>query len=242
MVTPRTWTRKEVVFYLQRKTTRRMGQSRWIDDDQIQRKRTPSFPSHESISRGTLKSKGGGKSSMHFCADGDTIETVLRTIISVNQLSIYGAVSHVCDECGSPAMLEQWRPVFGRDNLTHCPCQHKCWSKHLHLWLMILAQEDLLQKYQERMDKAVHNTDRVIKILYWCRISDDFWCRTVLRDKETLKNSHNLQIQWTCREYTLPRDKKSSDPKGWIRGNTKIGPVLEVTTSYLQGKYGVVNL
>ena len=41
-----------------------------------------------------------------------------------------------------------------------------------------------------------------------------------------------------CREYTLPRDEKSSDPKGWIRGNTKIGPVLEVTTSYLQGKYG----
>ena len=43
----------------------------------------------------------------------------------------------------------------------------------------------------------------------------------------------------TCREYTLPRDEKSSDPKCWIRGNTRIGPVLEVTTSYLQGKYGV---
>ena len=42
-----------------------------------------------------------------------------------------------------------------------------------------------------------------------------------------------------CREYTLPRDEKLSDPKCWIRGNTKIGPVLEVTTSYLQGKYGV---
>ena len=42
-----------------------------------------------------------------------------------------------------------------------------------------------------------------------------------------------------CREYTLPRDEKSTDPKGWIRGNTKIGSVLEVTTSYLQGKYGV---
>ena len=37
----------------------------------------------------------------------------------------------------------------------------------------------------------------------------------------------------------MPRDEKSSDPKGWIRGNTKIGPVLEVTTSYLQGFYGV---
>ena len=43
----------------------------------------------------------------------------------------------------------------------------------------------------------------------------------------------------TCREYTLPRDEKSTDPKGWIRENTKIGPVLEVATSYLQGKYGV---
>ena len=42
-----------------------------------------------------------------------------------------------------------------------------------------------------------------------------------------------------CREYALPRDEKSSDPKSWIRGNTKIGPVLEVTTNYLQGKYGV---
>ena len=43
----------------------------------------------------------------------------------------------------------------------------------------------------------------------------------------------------TCREYTLPRDEKSTDPKSWIRGNTKIGSVLEVATSYLQGKYGV---
>ena len=42
-----------------------------------------------------------------------------------------------------------------------------------------------------------------------------------------------------CREYTLPRDENSSEPKGGIRGNTKIEPVLEVTTSYLQGKYGV---
>ena len=43
----------------------------------------------------------------------------------------------------------------------------------------------------------------------------------------------------TGRENTLPRVKKSSDPKSWIRGNTKIGPVLEVTTCCLQGKYGV---
>ena len=42
-----------------------------------------------------------------------------------------------------------------------------------------------------------------------------------------------------CREYTLPREEGASQPEGWIQGNTKIGPVLEVATSYLHGKYGV---
>ena len=42
-----------------------------------------------------------------------------------------------------------------------------------------------------------------------------------------------------CRVYTLPRAEKSSDPKGWIRGNAKIGVVLEITTSFLQGKNGL---
>ena len=35
------------------------------------------------------------------------------------------------------------------------------------------------------------------------------------------------------------KDEKSTDPKVWIRGNIKTGPVLGGTTSYLQGKYGV---
>ena len=56
------------------------------------------FRATSPLPRGTLKSKGGGKLSTHLCADGDTVETVFRTIISVNQLSIYGAVSDLCDE------------------------------------------------------------------------------------------------------------------------------------------------
>ena len=42
-----------------------------------------------------------------------------------------------------------------------------------------------------------------------------------------------------CREYTLPRSDESSQPKAWIQGNTRIGPVLEVTTSCLHGKHGI---
>ena len=42
-----------------------------------------------------------------------------------------------------------------------------------------------------------------------------------------------------CREYTLPRDDPASKPKGWIKENTRIGPILEVTTSFQHFKYGV---
>ena len=42
-----------------------------------------------------------------------------------------------------------------------------------------------------------------------------------------------------CREYTLPRDDPASEPKGWIQGNMRIGPILEVTTSFQHFKFGV---
>ena len=42
-----------------------------------------------------------------------------------------------------------------------------------------------------------------------------------------------------CREYTLPRDDPASQPKGCFQGNMRIGPVLEVTTSFQHFKYGI---
>ena len=58
----------------------------------------PVFRATSPLSRGTLKSKGGGKLSIHYCADQETITTVFRTIISVNQLSLFGAVAEMCEE------------------------------------------------------------------------------------------------------------------------------------------------
>ena len=100
-----------------------------------------------------------------------------------------------------------------------------------------LAQEDLLQKYQERVERLTQQ-DRLIKICL-----DAVFLTTVEVGQYFVTKDTEEFLQFTesvaCREYILPRDEKSSDPKGWIRGNTKIRPVLEVTTSYLQGKYGV---
>ena len=99
------------------------------------------------------------------------------------------------------------------------------------------AQEDLLQKYQERVERLSQH-DRMIKIC-----TDAGFLTTVAVGQYFMTKDTEEFSQFTdsvaCREYILPRDEKSSDPKGWIRGNTKIGPVLEVTTCCLQGKYGV---
>ena len=58
----------------------------------------PVFRSTSPLSRGVLKSKGGGKLSIDYCANQDTITTIFRTITSVNQLSLYGAVAEMCEE------------------------------------------------------------------------------------------------------------------------------------------------
>ena len=46
----------------------------------------------------------------------------------------------------------------------------------------------------------------------------------------------NFSKHWLV--ANTPFHDKASQPKGWIRGNTRIGPVLEVTTSFQHFKYG----
>ena len=74
----------------------------------------PVFRATSPLFRGVLKSKGGGKLSIHYCADRETIENIFRIIISVNQLSLHGAVAEMCEEyetlhdrTGQPVVGEQ---------------------------------------------------------------------------------------------------------------------------------------
>ena len=58
----------------------------------------PVFRAGSASERGELKSKGKGVKSIHFNGSDDTIEFILRTVISVNQLSVHGAVADLCRE------------------------------------------------------------------------------------------------------------------------------------------------
>ena len=73
----------------------------------------PKFRANSALERGESRSKEKGKKSIHFNGCEENIELILRTIISVNQLSIYGAVADLCKElptasevAGKPAANE----------------------------------------------------------------------------------------------------------------------------------------
>ena len=57
----------------------------------------------------------------------------------------------------------------------------------------------------------------------------------VTKDTGSLRQFRSV----ACREYTLPRDDPASQAEGWIQGNMRIGPVLEVTTSFQHFKNGI---
>ena len=69
----------------------------------------PIFRATSPLSRGQLKSKEHGKLSIHYAADLGTVETVFRTMISVNQiekLSQHDKLSKFCTDAGFLNVVE----------------------------------------------------------------------------------------------------------------------------------------
>ena len=129
----------------------------------------PIFRATSPLSRGKRKSKGHGKLSIHYCADLETIQTVFRTIISVNQLSLYGAVAEMCEEYETFHDRTGQPVVGGQSNSSFVPSVIKTEAP---LDCDDLARKDLpLQQYGERIEKAV-TTRQIEQILYGCRISE----------------------------------------------------------------------
>ena len=95
-------------------------------------------------------------------------------------------------------------------------------------------QNFLLQQYEERIE-SLSQSDRVSKFCMDAGFLSVVEVGQFFMTKDTGEQFYAV----ACREYTLPRDDPDSQPRGWIQGNTKIGPVMEVTTSYLYGKHGI---
>ena len=177
-------------------------------------------------------SKGHGKLSIHFTADYPTIETIFRIIISANQLSIYGAVANICEEfeahqdrSGELDVL-MGQSIVLSEIKAEVPLQNENPSHHETLW----------QQYEKRI-KSLSQESKVGRFCMEAGFVHVVEVGPYFMTKDTGDFRQFRAV--ACREYTLHRNDPASQPRRWIQGDMRIGPVLEVTTSYMYGKHGI---
>ena len=190
----------------------------------------PIFRATTPLSRCSLKSKGRGKLSIHFAANELTVDTICRIILSVNQLSVYGAVAAICEEfenhqdgSGEPEILMGQSIVLGEIK-AEVLLQNENPMNDQIIWQQYIQQVESLSP-ENRVTKFCKEAGlmRIVEVGQYFMTKDTGYFRQFR--------------SVACREYTLPRDDPASQPKGWIQGNMRIGPVLEVTTSFKNFKY-----
>ena len=192
------------------------------------------FPRYEPIVQRSTQKQGTWKLSVHYAADLETIETIFRIIVSAYQLSLHGAIAEICDEYESLHERTGRPVVMGQTSSTLALSVIK--TKVLLDCDDRVNQDLLLQQYGERIEK-LSQQDKLSKFCMDAGFLNVVEIGQYFRTKDTADLSQFHAV--ACREYILPRGEEASQPKGWIQGNTKIGPVSKVATSYLHGKYGV---
>ena len=96
------------------------------------------------------------KLSVHFCGDDKTVEVVLRTIMSLNQLSIYGAIADMCDElaCRISDCSERTWKLVAQDSSAATVIPAEWMSTNKSPRTDENVQGNLLQNYEQKIRKS----------------------------------------------------------------------------------------
>ena len=139
---------------------------------------------------------------------------IFRIIVFANQLSLYGAVANTCESfhdrsgqldvlMGQSIVLSEIKAevLLENDNSAY--------------------QNLLLQRYEERIERLSQEN----RVSNFC-MDAGFISVVEIGQYFMTQETGEQFFAKACREYTLPRSDESSQPKGWIQGNTRIGPVI----------------
>ena len=159
------------------------------------------------------------------------VELLLQVVISVDQLSILGAVADMTEELpvGRKALE---KPVasglLDKQEILTQPALAEMQANEERQW-------NLLQEYEQRFEKLSEDQKlsrlrseaglRLVEVGH-------FFCAL---PSPRGKANHSL-----CQEYTLPRDQKRTRVKGWIQNNVRFGPVSDPKVSNKYGSYSVL--
>ena len=155
---------------------------------------------------------------------------LFRIIVFANQLSLYGAVANMCEEFEfHQDRSVQLDVLMGQSIVLSESKAEVPWENDIPS-----TQNLPLQRYEERI-KLLSQENKVSK---FC-MDAGFAHVVEVGQYFITKDTKEQFFAWACREYTLPRNDESSQPKEWIQGDTRIGHVFEVTTNYLYGRHGI---
>ena len=181
MVILRTWIRKEVVFYLQRGTTRRMGQEslNWWWSNSEKADTQFSQPRVDCVEE---RSKAKEVDNYRY------ISVPMGIRLKLFFAQYFLVISSVFTEQSqmyvrnTVLVKQERRDPCWQDNLTHGSSQQDYWWQHLHVRLRFQHKKILLQKYEERVERFPQQ-DRLMKICIDAGFRKNSWSRTVFHDK-----------------------------------------------------------
>ena len=155
----------------------------------------------------------------HFNGSTQNIEWLLQMVISVNELSLYGAVADMIEEIpvgqrapGKPAAPGQ---LDKQEFLTQPPLAEVQANEE--------RQGNLLQECEQHSGELSEDQK-------FSRLCSEAGLRSVEVGQffYAVPSPRGKEIQSLCREYTLSRDQARTRIKGWIQSNVRFGPVSDI--------------
>ena len=97
-------------------------------------------------------------------------------------------------------------------------------------------RRNLLQEYEQQFELL--SDDQKLS-----KLCSNAGLKTVERGQKiiTLGAEGPSGMVHVCREYALPRNDPRTRARGWIRRNTKIGPVLNIHVCHHEDRYSIEN-
>ena len=188
---------------------------------------------HQCLGKKRIEKQRKRKKSVLFGGCDETIRLILRTIIFVNQLSVYGAAADLCKELARDSSSA--RKPAENENLGSVVIPTEFPTANTISHTDADVQGNLLREYEQKFQELPEQ-QKLTELCANAGFSKNCGKRPFFL---TLDEEGPDEMKTSCREYTLPRSEEASRVRVWILGNTKIGRVLDVMVCFHQGRYGV---
>ena len=148
------------------------------------------------------------------------LKLFFRTITSVNQLSLHGALAEMCEEYES---FHDWtgKPLWEGSRVPYS-CQP--WSRQTCLWIvMTVLTKIICCKNTGNELKSYHNKTNWANFV-WMQDSSMLLKSDSISWRKILHNSHNSQMQWPVVSTLCQETKKHQNRMVGSEGTPELGP------------------